>query len=801
MSKRRKQNRSQTSVSSLPSPALSQNSLAGLFDLLLLFLTGTLITARYFLPAESAAQGETLYLVLVWLLVAALFCITQLLDRSRSFQPDRFDAAVWLLVFGQVTAVLVMIFFYQGQQRAALNMLWEWVALGISFSLLRRLIAPPDLRFTFLLGILTTVVLLSIYGIWQHHWMYDQLAREYLAARQQLDAAVTPAARTEIQNRLISMGVPPSALEGSSRLLFEQRLLNSNEPLGMFALTNTFAGLLSVGFLLAFALTVENLLPRQEASTGQSGRFQTTVYLLSTMTIGYCLILTKSRSAWLGVLAGLFCLAILKLLQRQRFRKTKQLLSRKQLMTGVVLTIVLLLGFFLLATFSGGFDRAVLSEAPKSLQYRLEYWTATWAVIQENPLWGTGPGNFREHYLKHKLPGSSEEIADPHNLFLDVWANAGLIALAGLLLILGLACYYWFLKPALEKKDSSPPLNSQSEYNSLGASALLLGFVITFPLLWIVQLFLFGIDELALWLFCPGWLILFFLLKGGGQTNSDPAQKFSDYSLIPLSLAACFVALSVHLLIAGGIAMPAITQTWLLLLVLAFPVTRQQTPEAQQEQPNQAPDTPSTIHLKTAALFICVLLLIFFVITDFAPTMRRKSLVQKAEQALMRGQSIRMAQQLFSQASQVDPLSSAPWQALADIKFREAEQDRGAFEEGVAYKQSAIQRNPLNPLNYFDLGLRFYEQYQSSHRQEDLTEALKYLNRAVAGYPHNSRYRALLAEVYSSAEQYQQSRQQAEQALKLDQANRSAQHLDKYLDDETVARMKQIINDRQSNQN
>ncbi|MEQ9065769.1 MAG: O-antigen ligase family protein, partial [Gimesia chilikensis] len=217
--------------------------------------------------------------------------------------------------------------------------------------------------------------------------------------------------------------------------------MDSSEPLGMFALANPFAGLLAVGFLIAVELSVHSLLPpRTEGSPpANRNRLQIAVYLISTMLISYCLILTKSRSAWGGALAGLVCLGLLKLLQRQRLRQTTQRLSRKQLITGVTLVVCVLVGFFLLATLSGGFDRAVLSEAPKSLQYRIEYWTGTWDVIKENLMWGTGPGNFREHYLKYKLPGSSEEIADPHNLFLDGWANAGLIALGGLLLIIALA--------------------------------------------------------------------------------------------------------------------------------------------------------------------------------------------------------------------------------------------------------------------------------------------------------------------------------------------------------------------------
>lgn len=801
MSKRRRQNRSQTTAT--PSSVPEQYSFTDFCDAKLLFLTGALVNARYFLPAESAAQGETLPLVLGWFLVAILFFVTQLTNCTRALRLDRFDAGVWLLVLGQALSTLVMILFYEGQQRAALNMLWEWMALGFSFSLLRRVVARPTLRITLLKGLLATVVLLSVYGIWQHHWMYKQLAREYLSVSQQYDAAVTPDARANFQHQLISMGVPSHALSGSSRQLFEERLLNSSEPLGMFALANTFAGLLAVGFLFAFAMTAHNLFPPRtdEATPVLPSRFQSGVYLVSTLLIGYCLILTKSRSAWGGLLVGLCCLGLLKLLQRQRIRQTTHRFSRKQLIVGSTVGLLLLVGFFLLATLSGGFDRAVLSEAPKSLQYRIEYWTGTWDVIQENLMWGTGPGNFREHYLKFKLPGSSEEIADPHNLFLDVWANAGLIALAGLLLILGLAGYHWFLKPVFQKQMASAEPARDQEPDSLLKLALILGFVLSFPLLWFMQLFLSGMDETVLWLFCFGWLVLYFLVRGSRQTTESSVQMLAADSLIPLSLAAGFVALSVHLLVAGGIAMPAVTQTWLLMLALAFPVRRELPAQTQESVNQEPPPSARPVLMRATPLLICVLLMILFVMSDFAPTVQRKSLVQNAELTLMRGQSARIAQQLFSQAGQADPLSPEPWQALAELKFREGARNRRAFEEGVAYKQQAIERNPLSPLNYFDLGRQYFEQFKAAQQQEDLTSSIENLKQAVSGYPHNAQYRALLAEVLATAGQSRESRQQAEQALELDEANRSAQHVDKYLKDETVSRLKQIINDRQTNQN
>lgn len=804
MSKRRKPKRAVSTPAPANPDAAERSRLPELLSGIQLLLIGTLICARYFLPAESAPLGDTLPITLGWFLVAILFSGTLLIDKRSRLRFDRFDFGVWLLVLGQVISTLMLIFSGEGQQRAALNMMWEWVGLGLTFSLSRRLLATFSLRGTLIQAFLTTIVVLSVYGIWQHHWMYDQLAQEYLSVRKQYDAAVSPAEKARFQQELLAIGVPPDSLEGSSRLLFEQRLLDSSEPLGMFALANTFAGLLAVGFLIAVAQSIHLLFSKTLHTAAKTDRLKSWILLLPTLLIGYCLILTKSRTAWVGVLAGLVSLAHLSVFLNPRTSAERQQRWQKRTIKWGLAGTVLVTVFFLLAAFSGGFDQAVLTEAPKSLQYRLEYWTGTWGVIQEKPILGTGPGNFRNHYLKHKLPGSSEEISDPHNLILDVWANAGIIALAGLLTVLALAVYYWVFKPGeVATRLEDPPLE-MDHVPDRQQILLISGFVLSFPLLWAAQLFLQSIDEFRLWLFCLGWLAVYFPLQFGWQALPTADRMHAASSFVPLALAAAFVALCVHLLGAGGIAMPAITQTWLLLLALAFPVSVSPVPHktataVADSSVKQNRSQPRSV--KLALLVASVILLFFFVGSAFAPTIAARNLVREAEQTLMRGQSARIAQRFFQQAAQADPKSPAPWQALAELQFQQATNSQDAFEQAVKLKQTAIEHDPANPLNYFHLGQRFYQHYQSSQRPEDLKAAILNLTQAVDRYPNNSRYRAALAEALSQVGEIPESQLQASRAMELDEANHRGQHSDKYLPEETVNQMNEIINATQTNQN
>jgi O-antigen ligase len=73
-------------------------------------------------------------------------------------------------------------------------------------------------------------------------------------------------------------------------------------------------------------------------------------------------------------------------------------------------------GITLVAGLTGGLDRLVLAEAPKSLQYRLEYWWTSLQLIRESPFIGVGPGQFRQNYLAHKLPQGPAKRLQIHTI-------------------------------------------------------------------------------------------------------------------------------------------------------------------------------------------------------------------------------------------------------------------------------------------------------------------------------------------------------------------------------------------------
>src|SRR5262249_47471001 len=128
----------------------------------------------------------------------------------------------------------------------------------------------------------------------------------------------------------------------------------------------------------------------------------------------------------------------------------------------------------------------------------------TWQMLRETPrnwLAGVGPGNFRQHYLQFKLPQSSEEIADPHNLVLDVWANGGLLALAGLVGI----CWAG-LRTLWQRGDSPVQQSNGASWRIVGGDGLMAG-----ALLGYIAVLCLGLgNQETLLLLSMGWLLVVF---------------------------------------------------------------------------------------------------------------------------------------------------------------------------------------------------------------------------------------------------------------------------------------------------
>jgi len=494
---------------------------------------------------EEASDGRGLHLAVLWLMLAAVVAVQELFSSAPRVRRRLTvaDAGVVLVVFGHVYSSW-QIEQVGGDRRAAWNLTMEWLGLAGAWYTLRMVCRSSGDRTLIVETLLALTVGLASLGIWQHQVTFPRQADWYQDRRLALDEALrTPGSASlqrvqEITAEFRQLGVP---LEGASRVLWENRLLYSSEPLGPFALANTLAGLLAAGVVLATARW-----PSAPAGLGQRVSAG-----LAILVVSYCLLLTKSRSAWLAAGCGLLILV----LQASR-RGSLWLLVRAGIAV-VALATVLLFG----AARAGAIDREVILESPKSLQYRLFYWLGSLEMLAERPFVGAGPGNFRQAYLPHKPDESSEEIRDPHNYLLEAWSSAGLSGLAGMLLFTGmLAAVLWrnagesaglegqtpaavAERPAVSQVSPAVSLRLRSLPASGAAVCVVVGWFLDTGWEWLSADSLSGkADDLLL---LAGALVLLLRRRLREFTNTT-------------AVIAAAAAILIHLLASGGFGVPVV---------------------------------------------------------------------------------------------------------------------------------------------------------------------------------------------------------------------------------------------------
>ena len=72
-----------------------------------------------------------------------------------------------------------------------------------------------------------------------------------------------------------------------------------------------------------------------------------------------------------------------------------------------------------------------LGNPQNSITQRLSYWHTAIAIIKDNTIFGVGPGNFQEVFLKYK-EGLSTDTRYAHKIFLHAWAETGILGLIGI---------------------------------------------------------------------------------------------------------------------------------------------------------------------------------------------------------------------------------------------------------------------------------------------------------------------------------------------------------------------------------
>ncbi len=714
-----------------------------------------LLGARWLVPTEAPEQGRTLWIVVAWLALGAAWLWRCFRSRTPREKWDRWDFLICGLCGGyMLSAGQVLNEHIAGNERSALTMLWEWFGLAVAMLLCRRWFRDASLRQSLLVALASLVIALAGLGVWQHHVWYANLGRqlveyESLSGRSDL----TSVERQRLSDLRDELGPEVALLDSSGGASLRNRVLNSTEPVGRFALANTFAALLIFGIVVILW---------QSLSVTRAEWARSIALIAVCLLLGYVLLLTKSRSAWIGLLAavGVAACCMISLRGERRWLRP--------VMTGIAV-----IGLLLAATwFTGGLDRLVFSEAGKSLRYRLEFWEATWGVIQEHPWSGTGPGNFRVNYLKYKLPGSSEEILDPHNLFLEVWAIGGIVPLLALAaLLLGAA---WSGVSQITRPQQ--PVSPQWSVALRGVAGAGLAPFLWNGLMgasWDMQLLAIVVAAMCV-------VGIWGLLNGGKATSA------LDH---PVVISTLLAGLVVHLLTSGGIGMPGITQ--LVLLTGLFLVDG-----SRSASPSKASALAARFVNATGALVLAVTLLIT-VQTGLKPVVNATLLIQAGDVEALRNRGSEKAMQYYALACEADPLDPIPWNRRAQLLMSrwntaspKSTRDR-LLQQAAEFQGEALSLDQENPRLMFELGQMYWRAYERGDGHE--SAAVGFLLSAASGYPNSSLYQGTVSLALQAAGNDDEARLRAAHAVELDELNREAGHTDRYLPEEMQRKLLMLL--------
>ncbi|HEX3727176.1 MAG TPA: O-antigen ligase family protein [Pirellulales bacterium] len=702
----------------------------------LLGALATLVVARPLLPSEGVSWlGDGQPFDLLWLLLAVCYLLWITFSGGPVRRWNAVDVAV-----GAFFALCVLSSVAGGRfgnPRTVMNMLWESVSMALVFMLVRQLLRREAEERAVVALMIALAVAMTGSGFYQ---VFVSLPADRAAYAADPDAVL----------RSAGQWFPPGSPE---RTAFEYRL-QSTEPLATFALTNSLAGFLTPWLVAALGIALGTLLRRREPATtagdGTSRRWSAPARSLGLgaciVAMTACLVLTKSRSAYAALIVGIALLPWCGAGYRR--------VVNWKLVVGVVAALTAII---VAAVAVRGLDAPVLTEATKSLGYRLEYWRATLAMIAQHPWLGVGPGNFQDFYTQYKLPEASEEIRDPHNFLLEVWASSGTFALLALCVALGgLAwrAWRWPVQVNVESISREPATSRATVFLLTGLAA---GFVLAFlvaPLVGMAFSEGQGIGGLAL---AAVALVVWWPWVRVGQ-------------LPPRLPAIALAALAINLLAAGGIAYPGVATSFWVLAALVLNRTDPRWEPATALPANLPHGIRARLPRAALLVLVCLAALACYWFS-YGPVVRSHRAMAEAQQAQAAGAQPAMTELFWLEATDEDPFIADPWLAIAQLELARVRQrpaDAVARQRFVNATEQLGELRPHSSATFRLIGRWYTELYELTADKEAARSAVTAYQRAVLYYPNLASLRGEYAEALERLGQASNARRQAAMALALD---------------------------------
>jgi len=290
---------------------------------------------------------------------------------------------------------------FSGNKRLAINASLDWLCFPIFAMALVQVIYRPWHRRLLFAAIMASAAAQAVQCFDQYFVGFDQTWEHYQSIKQEFWAR---------------QGV---ALDSAKVELFESRM-RAREATGFLSHSNITGSYMVLCGLAAVGAVVG----RWRVSKTSADRFVAVACGFIAFLILGATILTGSRGALVAGMAGAGLWILVTLLRRwiEKHRARASFLAW------------LLIGGGLFSAVGHGLYHGSLPGV--SLSFRWQYWVSSTGLIGDHFLTGVGRENFGRHYLQYKSLASPEEISNPHNLFVQIASEWGLLGLVGIIIML-----------------------------------------------------------------------------------------------------------------------------------------------------------------------------------------------------------------------------------------------------------------------------------------------------------------------------------------------------------------------------
>ncbi|EMI55036.1 O-antigen ligase family protein [Rhodopirellula sallentina] len=730
-------------------------------------LCAGLVWASYY-PADSTAveQGDALGLSLGLMVWAACsvwaFGFSSVVASARvgwSSSSWWLDAApvllaAWVTVAGWVGTGYLTSWSPSvgGDVRAATNEVWWWVADVACFVIARRLFANHARSVVAVGVVMGAGALLASHTLHQYFISFPQTIREY---------------ESDPEGMLAKIGLDAEA-GSAARMIFENRMRDGG-PTGTFALANSLAGPLAISLVLAMGALIGVLANRKAYDThgdgaGSVGSLPGVMLGLLSGLLAVALFTTGSRSGVLSVVVVGGVGALVWLMRRKLFRRSEstgaEIVNEPATQSpgagkgnfrvwSGVLAVLSIAAFGILWRFGHGIlGGEWVSQAPATIQLRLQYWRSTLAMAADYPVFAARPGNFQIVYQKYRDILAHELIAEPHNFFFETLACGGWGA-AGLLVVwigVSIRATWKGVNAEAQHPEGARRVSMGSIRSSVIAAAL--GAFVSFVGVWYHGIVAGDLPDFDAHLIAVpiavSVLAVWLVSVAGTGIVLTPMQ-------CRMVASASVATGMLHLCFSGGWTVPGVSMFLLTLAAIA-------TSPADERSTDEEDGSTSLLSSRMVVSGLLLGLALVCYWFSYRP-------VSRSEQAIVQANMLAStnrrpaASAMLRDALSIDPLNAdaAMWLAGLDNQALLVSMGRGQTESRsrrIADEsiREAVRRSGNDPTRLRAVSELMLQRYQVGGNRADIVEAAELLSRARELSPTHESITAQYAEVLRELE-------------------------------------------------